>query len=70
MDLPSRSVVEEIILNPHPSPLAGRCSDWLDPPLASLYHVSLPAIYPGGKQKESAAGNKKKEKERDDLDLV
>lgn len=50
----SLSVVEavrETILSPHPSPLTGQRSDRHDPPSAALYHVSLPAIFPGGKRK-------------------
>lgn len=41
--------VQETILSPHPSPLAGRAPR-LPPSPAALYHVSPPAIFPGGER--------------------
>ncbi|KAL7379214.1 hypothetical protein ABVT39_024509 [Epinephelus coioides] len=64
--------VWETILSTHPSPLAGQSSDRHDPPPAALYHVSLPAIFPGGKRKPGREMGRGWEHgwRRDDLDLV
>lgn len=57
-----RGAVQETILSQHPSPLAGQRSDQRDPLPATSYHVSLPAIFPGGKKKR-----KRKARQRERL---